>query len=159
MSKSQSGKLCVTFFPPATPFKPVDERKYTFSKNNETGDCNLTIGYCFDESVIDPVYHNEIFSEWVYRRGQYILKGKVFVNSSEVEEQYAKKRFLFFQREMQEALTSIVNGERRFFQNYPWLLDSPIYIHFESTFPKYNQVFYYGKPRQYLAQGQQEFIS
>lgn len=159
MSKFQPSKLRVTFFPPATPFKPVDERKYTLARDNEAGDLILTVGYCYDESAVDPVYHNEILAQWIYRRGQYILSGKVLIDGQDVDEQYAKNRFLVFQRELQGALTAIVSGDRGFFENYPWLLDSPIYIHFESNIPQYNQVFYYGKPRQYLMTIKHESIS
>jgi hypothetical protein len=150
MSKFNPSKLRVTFFPPATSFKPVDERKYTMTHNDETGELFLTVGYCYDVSAINPTFRDEVLAEWVPQMGQYVLKGKVYVGGEEFDEQYSKIRFMIFQRELTEALTTIVYGDRAFFQNYPWLLDSPIYIHFESVYPLYNQSLYQGTPRQYL---------
>lgn len=159
MSKFNPSNLSVTFLPPATPFKPVDERKYTMTHSDETGELFLTVGYCYDESAIDPKFRDEVLAEWIPRMGQYVLSGKVYVSGGEYDEQYAKIRFMIFQRELNLALTSIVYGDRALYQYYPWLLDSPIYIQFESVFPLYNQMLYFGTPRQYLTAALQQSVS
>ncbi|WP_449623008.1 staygreen family protein [Robertmurraya sp. Marseille-Q9965] len=159
MSKFIPSNLSVKFLPPATPYKPVDERKYTMTHSDETGELFLTIGYCYDESAINANFRDEVLAEWIPRMGQYILSGKVYVCGGEYDEQYAKIRFMIFQKELSLALTSIVYGDRGFYQYYPWLLDSPIYIQFESRYPLYNQLLYYGTPRQYLTAALQESVS
>ncbi|MFE8699328.1 staygreen family protein [Cytobacillus sp. FJAT-54145] len=159
MSKFNPSKLSVTFLPPVTPFKPVDERKYTLTHSDETGELFLTVGYCFDMSAIKPKFRDEVLAEWIPRMGQYILKGKVYVSGGEFDEQYSKIRFMIFQRELKLALTAMIYGDRAFYQNYPWLLDSPIYIQFESNFPQYNQLLYYGTPRQFLNEALQESVT
>lgn len=159
MSKFNPSNLRVTFLPPVTPFKPVDERKYTMTQSDETGELFLTVGYCFDESCVDPNFRDEVFAEWTPQMGQYVLTGKVYVSGGEFDEQYSKIRFMIFQRELKTALTSIVYGDRAFYQYYPWLLDSPIYIQFESVYPLYHQMLYYGTPRQYLTAALQQTVS
>lgn len=150
MSKFNPSKLSVTYLPPATPFKPVDERKYTLTHSDDTGELYLTVGYCYDMDAINPKFRDEVLAEWVPRMGQYVLSGKVYVTGGEFDEQYSKIRFMIFQRELSLALTAIVYGDRAFYQHYPWLLDSPIYIHFESTFPQFNQTLFAGTPRHFL---------
>ncbi|WP_019156756.1 staygreen family protein [Robertmurraya massiliosenegalensis] len=159
MSKFNPSKLKVTFLPPATPFKPVDERKYTMTHSEETGETFLTVGYCYDESCINPKIHDEVMAEWIPRMGQYILNGKVHVSNGEYDEQNSKIRFMIFQQEIAFALTSIVYGDRALYQYYPWLLDSPIYIQFECVYPLYHQLLYFGTPRQYLTVALQESVS
>ncbi|WP_077212998.1 staygreen family protein [Bacillus dakarensis] len=159
MSKFNPSNLSVTFLPPATPYKPVEERKYTMTHSDETGELFLTVGYCYDISMINAEKHDEVLAEWVPSGGQFVLKGKVHVSGGEFDEQYSKVRFMIFQRELNLALTAIIYGDRIFFHNYPWLLDSPIYIEFESIYPTYHQVLYYGTPRQYLASALKQSVS
>lgn len=153
MNEMDPTKLRVTFFPPATPYKPVDERKYTLLKTDHTGEYFLTIGYCYDSSLMNSPSHKEILAEWIPRMGQYILKGKVHMSDGEMDEKQARIRFMMLQKELKLGLYYIVYGDYAFYQNYPWLLDSPIYIQFESTYPKFQKILYYGTPRQILLGG------
>lgn len=148
MNEFDPTKLRVTFFPPATPYKPIDERKYTLMKSHKTGEYFLTIGYCYDSSLMSS--NKEILAEWVPRMGQYILKGKVSIRDENMDEKQAKIHFLSLQKELRIALFHIVYGDYVLYQNYPWLLDSPIYIQFESSFAQFQQLLYCGTPRQYL---------
>lgn len=150
MSTFDPNKLSVTFLPPVTPFKPLEERKYTMTHSDTTGELFLTVGYCFDVSCINPTIRDEVIVEWVPQMGQYMLAGKVHVSGGEYDEQYAKLRFMIFKRDLILALTSIVYGDRAFYQFYPWLLDAPIYIQFESNYPEFDQLLYYGTPRHYM---------
>ncbi|MDX1771718.1 MAG: staygreen family protein, partial [Planococcaceae bacterium] len=83
-------------------------------------------------------------------QSQFTLMGKAYVDGGEFGETIAGIRFNIFKKEMVTALKGIVNGDLQFYKNYPTLLDAPIFIYFESTYPKYQQVFFYGTPRQYL---------
>ncbi|MDZ5472723.1 staygreen family protein [Bacillus sp. 31A1R] len=159
MSKFNPSKLSATYLPPATQFKPVDERKYTLTHSDETGDLFLTIGYCYDTGAINPKIRDEVLAEWVPQMGQYVLKGKVYISGGEFDEQFSKIRYMIFKKELNLALTAIVYGDKLFYSNYPWLLDSPIYIQFESIFPQYHQLVYFGTPRQYLTAAIQQSVS
>lgn len=156
MSKFDPAKLSVTIFPPATPYKPVDERKYTLTHIDTTGELFLTIGYCYDYQAINEKFRDEVLAEWKPRMGQYTLIGKVYVSNGEFDEKYAMVRYLIFQRELPLALTAIVYGDQALYQNHPWLLDAPIYIQFESSYTQFQQFVYYGTPRQYLTTANKE---
>jgi hypothetical protein len=129
---------------------PVNGRKYTLTHSDATGELFLSIGNHFNLSAINLKIRDEVLAEWTSVNGQFIFKGKVYVSGGEFDEHSSKKRSMIFKREAKLALTAIFYGDRKFFSNYPRLLDSSILIHFESIFPQYNQVLYYGVPRQYL---------
>lgn len=82
--------------------------------------------------------------------GQYVLSGRVYISNGEFDHQYSKIRFLIFQKELDLALTAMIYGDRSFYSNYPWLLDSPIFIYFESVYPEFSKLIYYETPRKYL---------
>lgn len=150
MSKLDSSKLNVTFFPPATPYKPFENRKYTVEICNETGKIYVTIGNRYFQQHASNISAKEITAQWTPRMGQFILNGKVHVSKGEFDEEQAKIRLSSFQQHLDLALAAIVFGDQKFFHNYPWLLDSPIYIHFESNYPQFHQMLYFGTPRQFL---------
>ncbi|WP_075980614.1 staygreen family protein [Bacillus massilinigeriensis] len=151
MNKINLEKLSVTYLPPATEFNPVDGRKYTLTHSDTTGELYLSIGNGYAFSSINPNTKDEVLAEWVTHMGQYMLNGKVYISGGEYGEEHAKARFIIFKNELELAITAIVYGDRSLYLNYPWLLDSPIYIKFESIFPQFNQVLYFGTPRQYLS--------
>lgn len=150
MSKFNPSKLSVEYLPPATEFRPVDRRKYTLTHSDATGELFLAIGGYYDLNAIKPKFRDEVFAEWLPQMGQYVLSGKVYISGGEFDEPYSKIRFMIFQKELELALTAIVYGDRCFYSNYPWLLDSPIFVHFESVYPEFSKMLYYGTPRQYL---------
>lgn len=150
MSKLNPSKLTVLYSPPATEFRPVDHRKYTLTQSKTTGEWFLCIGYRYDLNARNKKFQDEVYAEWIPQLGQYVLSGKVYLCDGENDKQYAKIRYMICQREVEQALSALIYGDRVFFSNYPWLLDSPIYIHFESNYDEYNKMFYYGTPRQYL---------
>lgn len=151
MSKLNPSMLTVLYSPPATEFRPVDRRKYTLTQSKTTGELFLCIGYRYDLNAMNKKFQDDVFAEWIPQLGQYVLSGKIYLCDDEFDEQYAKIRYVVCQREADLALSAIIYGDRFFFSNYPWLLDSPIYIHFESNYDEYNKLIYYGTPRQYLS--------
>lgn len=129
---------------------PVDGRKYTLTHYDTTGELFLSIGNHYDLPAINLKIRDEVLATWTSQNGQFIFQGKVYVSGGEFDEHSSKQRFMIFQKEMKLALTAIFYGDHRFFSFYPQLLNSSIFIYFESIFPQYNQVLYYGTPRQYL---------
>lgn len=150
MDKFNPSKLNVIYIPPTTEFRPVDHRKYTYSQSNSSGEMLLYIGYKFDKSGVQNNVRDEVLAEWIPQMGQYVLSGKMHISDGEYDEQHARLRFLIFQREVKNAILAMMIGDRAFFSHYPWLLDSPIYIHFQSDYEEYNKMIYYGTPRQFL---------
>jgi hypothetical protein len=150
MSKFMPDKLTVTYLLPATPYEPVDSRKYTLTHSDTTGELFLSIGNVYDFQSINFTMRDEVLAVWITRNGEYVLYGNVYISKGEFDKNMARIRYMIFKKELELALTGIIYGDRSFFTNYPWLLDAPIYIQFTSVFPEFNKLEYYGTPRKYL---------
>lgn len=151
MHKFDPQKLRTTYIPPANVFQPVVGRKYTLTHSDKTAELFLDIGVTFNPIAIDWEMRDDVLAEWQKdRSSSFHLKGIVYVDAGKFSEEQAQVRFTIFQREMRLALKGIVNGDRSFYSYYPFLLDAPIYIVFQSKFPQFHQVVYYGTPRIYL---------
>ncbi|WML44500.1 staygreen family protein [Neobacillus sp. PS3-40] len=159
MSVFIPSKLTVVFHAPATKFRPIEGRKYTLTHSDSTGQLFLSIGKEYTYGNLNPQVRDEVVAEWVPKMGEYVLWGRVYVSGGEFDEKYAKVRFLIFQKEMDLALKAIIYGDQTFYTCFPWLLDSPIYIQFDSIYPQYNKIIYMGTPRQYLVSASQQTIS
>lgn len=159
MSNFIPSNLTIAYQPPTTAFRPVEGRKYTLTHSDVTGQLFLSIGTEFDYKNTNQKFRDEVLAEWIPKMGEFILWGRVYVSGGEYDEKYAKVRFLIFQKELELALKAMIYGDQTFFTNFPWLLDASIYIQFESVFPKYNRVFYYGTPRHYLCSTSQQTVS
>ncbi|BCB03799.1 staygreen family protein [Bacillus sp. KH172YL63] len=149
MSEFKPENLVVTHLPPASSFYPIDNRKYTLTHSDSTGELCLSIGCHFDPSHINPAMRDEVKAEWRRDLGQYTLAGTVYVSGGEYDQQLSNVRYMIFKKEIPLALSAIVNGDEGFYTYYPWLLDAPIFICFESVFPQFQQTIYFGTPRQY----------
>ena len=151
--------LTIKYSAPATHCRPLDGRKYTLTHCDKTDQLFLTIGREYDFGATNINQHVEVLAEWIPRMGEFILWGRVYISGGEYEENYAKVRYLIFQKELRSELAAIVYGDKTFFDHFPWLLDAPIYIQFESDFPQYNQIGYYGTPRNYMLATNKETVS
>lgn len=152
MSQFNPSKLSVTYVPPASSTEPVHGRKYTLTHSDITGDLFLTIGYSYDLTAIDANMHDEVLVEWMIAPQQIpALFGVVLVSDGQFIEEVAKLRFTIFKEEMTTALQGIVNGDQTFFSTYPLLQNAPIYIYFQSNYPAYRGLYYFGTPKQYLS--------
>ncbi|MED4462244.1 staygreen family protein [Metabacillus fastidiosus] len=150
MSQFNPSKLHVNYMPPTTSYEPVAGRKYTLTHSDKTGDLFLNIGSKYDLNTINKKNRDEVLANWMFRQGQYLLMGKVYVTGGEFNEQLSKIRFTIFQKELPLALTAIIYGDRKFYSYHPYLLDAPIYIQFESSLPEFHRLMYCGTPRWYL---------
>ncbi len=150
MSDFKPEKLAVQYLPPASIFDPIDNRKYTLTHSDMTGELYLSIGCHYEMEKINPAMRDEVLGEWKRNLGQYIFTGTVYVSGGEFDHQLSNVRFMIFKKELPLALTAIINGDKGFYTYYPWLLDAPIIICFESIFPEFQQTLYFGTPRQFL---------
>ena len=152
MSDFNENLLHVTLIPPANSFGPVLGRKYTLTHSDETGELFLTIGKRHAIEEIDPKLRDEVLAEWQMRKGEYLLMAKVHVSTGDFDEKTAKKRYQIFKKELGKALTAISTGDFQFFIHFPWLLDCPIFVYFESVYKEFNEMVYFGTPRTYINQ-------
>ncbi|MGM0901022.1 MAG: staygreen family protein [Bacillota bacterium] len=159
MTTFNPDRLNTTYIPPVSTFGPLGGRKYTLTHSDETGELFLTIGKKYDLGAIDPNLRDEVLAEWQTRNGEYLLLAKVYVSGGEYDKKFSQVRYMIFKKELTLALTGIVYGDQQFYINNPWLLDCPILVHFESIYPEFNEVLYYGTPRQYLTAARNQLIS
>lgn len=150
MSKFNPAKLSVKNIPPATPFEPVEGRRYTLTHSDDTGELFLSIGYLYDKQSINQKLRDEVLAEWAAQNGEFLLIGKVYISNGDYDEKFSRIRYLIFKKELELALTGIIYGDQSLFEYYPWLLDAPIYIRFESIYPEFRETLFCGTPRQYL---------
>lgn len=149
MSDMIKNPIETAILPPATVCSPVEGRKYTVTHDDNTGEIFVTVGHEYDYGKINKL-RDEVLAEWIPHVGQYVLYGRVYVSGGEYDESQTRLRYMIFKREMDKALHAIVKGDETFFRYFPWFLESPIYIHFESINPTYNHVLQFGIPRDYL---------
>ncbi|WP_226037358.1 staygreen family protein [Aquibacillus saliphilus] len=151
MSEFNPEKLSVQFISPANELHPTDERKYTLTHSDNTGQLFLSIGYQYNNAKINLKMRDEVIGIWRKKSNEeYTLFCQVYVSSGEFDIKTSKIRYITFQREMELALKAIINGDRQFYMNYRTLLDSPIYISFQSIYPQFDNLLFYGTPREYL---------
>ncbi|MDP4084591.1 MAG: staygreen family protein [Bacillota bacterium] len=143
-------KLSVEYMGTTTIESPLVGRKYTLTHSDVTGQLFLSIGKDYNLKGINQQFLDEVLAEWVPYLGSFILWGRVYISGGEFDEKKAYERFTIFQKELNLALSAIVFGDREFYHYYQTLLDSPIFIQFDSIYPQFNQVLSMGTPRQYF---------
>ncbi|MGV3466886.1 MAG: staygreen family protein [Heyndrickxia sp.] len=150
MSEWTSETFSVNIAPPATAFYPLEGRKYTISQSEYTGNLFLSISNQFSNLVVDSNLLEILQAEWITFMGEYALKGKISINGSDNDRRLTQVRCMIFQKDLPELIRALVTADQQFFKNYPLLLDAPIIIHFDTTFPEFSGSFHLGSPRQYL---------
>lgn len=146
-------KLFVNLIPPATSSQPLKGRKYTLTHSDITAELFLDIGYVYNYQSINPQMRDEVIAEWIRdSQGHFKLVGQAYIDGGEFSQKVADIRFKVFNKEMATALKGMIYGDRVFYEHYPFLLDSPIFIRYVSSYPQYRQIAYYGTPRHYLNQ-------
>lgn len=150
MANFDPATLFVTFLPPANLYEPVIGRKYTLTHSAVTRNLFLSIGYSYNTYAIDLHLRDEIIAQWTNKNEQLVLFGKAYISGGEFDEKTAGERFYIFQKEMATALKTIINGDKQLYTHFPSLLTAPIYMYFESVYPDFSRVVYYGIPEQYL---------
>ncbi len=148
-------KLKVRFILPASPTEPLKGRKYTLTRSDNKEQLILDIGSDFNYESIDPQLRDEVIAEW-QNDWQYRLTGRVYLDQGEYTFEEAQKRFNHFKKQITNALQEVAFGDRLFLSNYPLLLDAPIFFFFESNYPEFKHLYYYGTLKQYINQFQHE---
>ncbi|HWK21755.1 MAG TPA: staygreen family protein [Ureibacillus sp.] len=149
MAEFNPQKLTIRYILPASPTEPIVGRKYTLTHSDNTGHLFLDIGIDYNYEAVNQKLRDEVIAEWQNDGGIRLL-GKVHIDQGNSSFEEAKKRNDIFTKELGTALRGIIFGDRLFLSNFPNFLDAPIYIYFESMFPQFHQLYYYGTTRQYL---------
>lgn len=147
MRRLNPDKLYVEFRNGVTMTKPVIGRKYTLTHSDITADLFLTIGLQFAYDKIN-VMRDEVLAEWRKNHEFPFLYVYVYVDG-QFDPVVSTVRNEIFRREMPLVLEAIRYGDKIFFETHSDLDNAPIWIHFDSTNPKYNRFEYWGTPIDY----------
>lgn len=148
MVKFNPAKLTVTY-KGVSALGPICPRRYTLTHSDKTGDLFLTIELGSPCQELNPVL-DEVAAKWDYRAGTYSLLARVHVDSTPPSNTEAQKRFGIFNQQLPLALEAIRYGDRRFFNCHSELDYAPIFVHFQSVYPKFDTIKYFGQPLDYL---------
>jgi len=147
LKKLNPDKLYVEFRTGVTMTEPVIGRKYTLTHSDITADLFLTIGLQFAYDKVNAM-RDEVLAEWRMNHGSPFLYVYVYVDG-QFGPLVSAVRDAIFRRELPLALEAIRYGDRKFFATHSELDNAPIWIHFDSTNPKYNRFENWGTPDDY----------
>lgn len=146
-------KLQIKFLPGIDSTGPIDNRRYTLTHSDFSGDLFLSIGLEFDKQAISGLYtrlmRDEILAEWLKQEESFSLHVYCHVSGGIVLGT-AGWRSSIFKRELPLVLRCICNGDIELFDKDPNLKNSIIFVHFKSKNKKYNKVERWGTPKDYL---------
>ncbi len=142
-------KVETTFHKPMTPTGPIEDRRYTLTHSDITAIMFLDIAYVYLYEKIDKQMRDELLGSWkVTKDDSSKLVFHAFVGDTDFFSSFMK--YNAFKYHMDIALKAIVYGDRVLFESYPDLLDTPIYVKFNSSFPMFNNIESYGYVKDYV---------
>lgn len=146
-------KLKIKFLSNVDSNGPIDNRRYTLTHSDFSGDLFLSIGLEFDKQAISGLYtrlmRDEILAEWLKQEESFSLHVYCHVSGGIILGT-AGWRYSIFKRELPLVLRCICNGDRDLFNEYHNLKNSIILVHFKTKNKKYNKVERWGTPKDYL---------
>ena len=142
MKRLNPKKLFVQYRPGVTPAHPIISRRYTLTHSDVTGELFLMIGLQYAYDKINPT-RDEVLTEWCRVDNKYVFCAYAYVGGPFSREE-AKVRYGFFKKEMPLALEAMRYGDRSFFKAHPELDNVPIWIYFDSVYPYFNRLEYWG---------------
>ncbi|TRO47719.1 hypothetical protein E2P47_04040 [Candidatus Bathyarchaeota archaeon] len=145
--------LHVKFMPEVDSTGPVENRCYTLTHSDFTGELFLSVGLKFDKKSISGFYtklmRDEVLAEWLKDKNDYSLHVYCHVSGGIIIGT-AGWRDSIFRRELPLVLKCFSTGDKGLFGANPKLDDSPIFVHFKSSKNKYNKVEQWGTPKDHL---------
>ena len=129
-------------------FSPIKDRKYTLTHSDDTGMMFLTVSNEYDYIAINYDLRDEVLGTWKTYDDSYILFFYAYIGDLNYSD--ALYRYNIFKSHMNSALQAIIYGDRMLLSKYPELLNTPIYIKFDSSIPVFNNYEFYGFVRDYI---------
>lgn len=148
LKKLKPEKLSVEFRQGVTETQPIIPRRYTLTHSDITGELFLTLGlrYAYDKINI---MRDEVLGEWFIINNKPIFSVDVHVDGKPGYINSAIRNKILI-RELPLALQAIRYGDRAFFKAHPELDKTPIMIHFNSKYPYFNRIEYWGTLSDYI---------
>ena len=127
-------------------------RKYTLTHSDSTGDLFLKIDCQYDKKQISSPYtrfmRDEVLGQWIDNRTNKELHIYLHVSGGFIFG-WAGMREKIFQYHLPMVLKAVIFGDSELFVQYPYLMNSPIIVHFQSNRSKYNKIKQYGTIKDY----------
>lgn len=147
--KFNPDKLETTFIEPMTPYGSIKGRKYTLTHSDETGMMFLDIADKYNYAAINVKIRDELLGTWkLPDDGTYKLYFYAYIGDEDFFNALVK--FGAFKYHMKLALQAVVFGDRDFFKTYPELINTPIYVKFDSSIPMFDTYESYGYVKDYI---------
>lgn len=123
-------------------------RKYTSSHNDQTREIYLSIGHKYNKKLLSSEEEikteSSVIGKWVeVSTNKYEIHLRVSVSTEQNPQ--SNIRNTVFCRELGTVIEGIAFAETALFSKYPYLLNTPVIIHFKSIDKKYNRVEYWHK--------------
>jgi len=127
--------------------KLILPRKYTLTHSDSTGDLFLTVGADYDYEQISSLYtrfmRDEVLAEWQKSNNHYELHFYLHVSGGFIFG-WASMRDRIFRHHLPLVFQALKYGDRKLFEEFPFLNESPIIVHFNSKNKKYNKIEEFG---------------
>lgn len=148
--KFNPDNLETTFIEPITPFGPIENRKYTLTHSDETSMMFLTIANFHDYDSINKLMRDELLGSWkISEDGSYRIYFYAYVGGADFIS--ASIKYAAFKYHMKLALEAIFYGDRDLFINNPDLVNTPIFVKFDSSIPMFDNYESYGYVKNYIS--------
>jgi hypothetical protein len=152
MANLDPEKLHIRFDDETTPEGPLHPRAYTLTHSDFTGELFLTIGRDVDREQISGWYtrfmRDEVVARWEAEERPALhvhchVSGGFVLGS-------ASWREAIFRRHMPMVLTAFCYGDRKLFERFPALDESPIFVHFHAAQRRFDRIEEFGRLGDYL---------
>jgi hypothetical protein len=147
MQRLNPAKLHVTYLSGVTPEQLVLPRRYTLTHSDITGELFLSIGSEYNTKQITRLYtrlmRDEVLAEVADEEDSLVFKVYCHISGGLVFGT-ARFRYNIFQSELPLVLEAIRYGDRNLFEENPNLDQTLVYIHFQSSNPRFNKVELWG---------------
>lgn len=147
--KFNPDKLETTFIEPMTPFGPIKNRKYTLTHSDETAMMFLDVADFYNSEAINKYMRDELLGSWkISDDNSYKLYFYAYVGDTDFFS--ASMKYAAFKYHMKLALEAIFYGDRDLFIKYPELVNTPIYVKFDSSIPMFDNYESYGYVKDFI---------
>ena len=142
-------KLETNFIEPVTPLEPIRNRKYTLTHSDTTGMLFLDIGNEYNYSAINKDLRDELLGKCkMFNYNSYVLVFHAYVGDSDYSD--ASMKYTAFKYHLKSALQATFYGDRALLNEYPYLLNTLIYVKFDSDILIFDNYEPYGYVKNYI---------
>jgi len=135
-------KVFVQYRDRMEPYEPVMGRKYTITHSDTTAELFVFVAENYAEDQITRM-RDEVRIAWEENKKGLALIGSVIVDGKGVIGNASIRNKIFY-NEMPTALQALREADRFLFDKEPNLDNTPVFIHFISSNPEYDNTYDFG---------------